>query len=667
MKENVTKKLLIQMIGVAASMCMAGAYNPIAFSYFAAAYMEPGQKMLLLPVMLISAAFTMPFVPAVKYMIAMLAAAALFGLTSLGKRESGKLTKAFLAGLSVMTVHISGVLTSVSPGGGILAGVLEGILTVALSLVLNKGIHAFLVKKRHEAYSNDEMVSMSILFAVVLYAMRGLEIYGVPAAPVFMYLGILCFAYCYGVGMGAAAGAACGVVMTLWQKDVSALGMMSLVGVMAGSFRSLGKLWNALAYLAGIWFLGTFATSFLMDYANVAGVLWGTLLFLLIPGRFLQRMERRTTEGAENVILEERKGRILDMADSLKMLSKSIGRFHKQNDLSFATSVQLSETALALEEMTNIVSFTEKKEKRRTEQKIRSVLERAKLEVKHVYIIEQPDGRERIYIRARTRNGRIMTAKEGAVYVSSGYGKTVRPSSECRNIINSEYEQYTFVAEANFMALYGSAGVTKDGEEISGDNFTCMELAEGKLMMGIIDGMGSGADAYEDSEQVVELLEELLKAGYSETAALKLVNSVLLGKDGEEASAAVDIALTDLYSGKLSLFKSGAAATFIKRNQWVEVMKSTSLPIGVLKEVDYESAYKKLYDGDYIIMVSDGVLEAFQGENKEEELGRELMELDIKKPKDMADAILNMAYELADGRVKDDMTVLVTGIWKKSA
>ncbi len=217
------------------------------------------------------------------------------------------------------------------------------------------------------------------------------------------------------------------------------------------------------------------------------------------------------------------------------------------------------------------------------------------------------------------------------------------------------------------MVLHGTSGITKTGETISGDNFSCTELMEGQLLMGIVDGMGSGNEASEDSEEIIELLEDLLKAGYEEETALRLVNSVLLGKENGEASTAVDLAITDLYSGKCSFYKSGAAATFIKRNQWVEVMKSTSLPIGVLKEVDYESAYKKLYDGDYIIMVSDGVLEAFSGENKEEELGRLLMDIHTKNPKDMADELLEAVQKSSGEEITDDMTILITGIWKRVA
>jgi stage II sporulation protein E len=260
-----------------------------------------------------------------------------------------------------------------------------------------------------------------------------------------------------------------------------------------------------------------------------------------------------------------------------------------------------------------------------------------------------------------------VTVREVNNAISEGYGKRMRAAFHSKTIISGEFISFTFVEEPRFMVLSGAAGRNKTGEELSGDNFSLTELSEGQMLMGIVDGMGSGFQASSESEQIIELLEDLLRTGFEEEAALRMVNSVLLGRDQNEASTAVDLAVADLYSGTCSFIKSGAAATFIKRNQWIEMMKSTSLPVGVLREVDYENTSKKLYDGDYVIMVSDGVLEAMEGEEKEEEFMRVLMDIRAKNPKDFADEVLEKALEIAGGEVRDDMTVLVTGIWEKAS
>ena len=74
----------------------------------------------------------------------------------------------------------------------------------------------------------------------------------------------------------------------------------------------------------------------------------------------------------------------------------------------------------------------------------------------------------------------------------------------------------------------------------------------------------------------------------------------------------MDLCSIDLYSGVCSFLKAGAAATFIRRDTWVESIVSTSLAAGLMQQMDFDTASRKLYDGDYLIMVTDGVLDALE-------------------------------------------------------
>ena len=103
--------------------------------------------------------------------------------------------------------------------------------------------------------------------------------------------------------------------------------------------------------------------------------------------------------------------------------------------------------------------------------------------------------------------------------------------------------------------------------------------------------------------------------------------SILLAGNQWQEPAAVDMALIDQYSGTCQFLKLGAACTYIKRGNWVECIKSTSLPMGVFQEVDMETITKKLYDGDFVIMVSDGIVDALDEPDKEEAMGRIIMDI----------------------------------------
>lgn len=217
----------------------------------------------------------------------------------------------------------------------------------------------------------------------------------------------------------------------------------------------------------------------------------------------------------------------------------------------------------------------------------------------------------------------------------------------------------------NYFMLHGMAKKSLD-KKVNGDNFTCINLDNGQTLLSISDGMGTGEDAARDSSVAVEIIEEFMNCGFSEEFTMKLVNSLFVTKDSMNP-ATVDMSIIDMNSGVCDILKSGAATTYVKRRGWVEAIKSTSLPLGVSENVDMETTKKKLYDGEFVIMMSDGLTESIIDEDKDKIIGDIILSLKSKKPRDMAWEILNKVTERTSYFVQDDMTVLVTGIWDKIA
>ena len=249
--------------------------------------------------------------------------------------------------------------------------------------------------------------------------------------------------------------------------------------------------------------------------------------------------------------------------------------------------------------------------------------------------------------------------------IAEATGKKLRLSSNSIESIREDYNEYCFFEEVNFMTISGTARRSRKNDRYSGDNFTVMELNTGQTFMSICDGMGSGMKAGKYSEIIIDLLEKLLSSGFGESTTLKLANSIMLTGNQWQEPATVDMALIDQYSGMCQFLKLGAACTYIKRGNWVECIKSTSLPMGVFEEVDMETITKKLYDGDFVVMVSDGIVDALKVEDKEAAMGRIIMDIDTSNPRQIAMEILSQALAISDGIPKDDMTVICTGIWDK--
>ena len=131
--------------------------------------------------------------------------------------------------------------------------------------------------------------------------------------------------------------------------------------------------------------------------------------------------------------------------------------------------------------------------------------------------------------------------------------------------------------------------------------------------------------------------------------------------------ATLDIAIFDLYAQNLEFIKNGACPTYVKNKRNVQVLKSLSLPTGILSDIDLVVYDKDLNDGDILVMCSDGILESSdEYTNKELWLKFLLEELETDEPQKIADIILQEAIDNNYGMPKDDMTVIVAKIKKNN-
>ena len=330
-----------------------------------------------------------------------------------------------------------------------------------------------------------------------------------------------------------------------------------------------------------------------------------------------------------------------------------------------AIAGQLSEVASIIDDFSK--SLNETVEVRdENEDIIKKILKAYQLDVKKVSVIEKRNNRKQLYLSMRTRKGRCVTTREAADLLSKACGRKMIPSAESKNIIGKEYDKISFVEDTKFQTITGMARTSKDGEIVSGDTFSFMHLDSGETVMILSDGMGTGERASEESELVIDLLEEFLEAGFTEKSAIKLINSILVVNSDDQTVSTLDISSINLFTGVCNFIKIGASTTFIKRNGWIETIQSTNLPVGMFNEIDIEGSEKKLYDGDYVIMVSDGMLDFVSEVDKEEVFKNILEEIDVTNPQEMADTILERILEKEEHGVRDDMTVLVAGFWEKS-
>lgn len=219
--------------------------------------------------------------------------------------------------------------------------------------------------------------------------------------------------------------------------------------------------------------------------------------------------------------------------------------------------------------------------------------------------------------------------------------------------------------KTNYKVKIGFSNVIKNGSTISGDNFIHETLHDGKYMLAISDGMGSGEKANKSSKTVINMLSRLLTTGFNKEVSIGLINSSVNLNTNSETYATLDISILDLKNGNAEFVKNGACPTFIKNGKQVEVIKSVSLPAGILDNIDLVVYDKELHDGNFIIMCSDGILESNKELANKEIWIKELLEgIETDDVQKISDIILQEALDNNVGIAKDDMTVLVARIDK---
>lgn len=179
---------------------------------------------------------------------------------------------------------------------------------------------------------------------------------------------------------------------------------------------------------------------------------------------------------------------------------------------------------------------------------------------------------------------------------------------------DGRYAEAIFSVGRNFTVEYAKRSIKAEGEEgFCGDTVTVFENSSDKLYSFLSDGMGSGRDAALTSGICSVFLSKILTTTSRCEVSLAMLNGFLRNKGGgsmHECSATVDLLEFDLVSGEAAFYKGGAAPSYVLRDDNLYKLRSNSVPLGIIKELDTKKIALTLEDGDIVVMVSDGVTQA---------------------------------------------------------
>ena len=181
----------------------------------------------------------------------------------------------------------------------------------------------------------------------------------------------------------------------------------------------------------------------------------------------------------------------------------------------------------------------------------------------------------------------------------------------------------------------------------NGDRCLWFSGPECRYFLLLCDGMGTGLEAAREGRRAANMLKTMLCAGFPPEFALKSVNS-LCALQGLAGAVTIDLAQLQLDTGRVILYKWGAAASYlIHRGEAIKI--GTAAPPPGLSVTDGRETVQQLSlrKGEALVMLSDGAG------------GEETLRSALDPLEPMSSELAARILEQRQGTYDDDATVAV--------
>ncbi len=306
-----------------------------------------------------------------------------------------------------------------------------------------------------------------------------------------------------------------------------------------------------------------------------------------------------------------------DIMDIVKIVNQT----YKISKLNFVWKQKMDESKKAISNQLDGVSKVISKVAKDLENTENQSFEEKKYEIETLFIqknikaydilISKKTGRTIVSLVLKNENDVGEQVKE-IQKIESILSKVLEVDMQLQNQKRTKQDDIIqiYTSSDKYNITVGKARIAKDRLSINGDSLLEDKLEDGKLLLAISDGMGTGKNANKSSRFVIDMLQKLLSAGAEKEETLKVINSSMLTISQKEEYATLDMCVFDLFNGNVEIIKNGACPTYIKNGKNVEKIEAKCLPAGVTNSIDTVTFDKDLKDGDIIIMLTDGIIDA---------------------------------------------------------
>ncbi len=554
-------------------------------------------------------------------------------------------------------------------------------LTVGLhSILAGSGAIIFWFALNHQEaiwrgeFQREQGIAWLFILIGVISGLEGVQVMGINFPVVLLSFFTLFVSERYGAGTAAGVGAILGFMpqLTINAQNLMDAGIYGLAGFCTGAFRQLGKIGIGTAFIAVMLMLTVFLRQEAI-YTQLISSTVGLFLFLLWPGATPRRdflkpkaiPEVETTvskvkalaeifdqialsyQAAESESFEMRQEvpelmnvlveRVCHSCPTMEacwnrefyktyhIFFELFGLVENQADVKLQSlPVEWKRHCGRLKEMLLGVQFIIEQEKSQETWRRRLVLNQ--------------DALSRQFLNVSQVIGNL--AKE--LHTQHNW-EVVKPSNLARR-----RRQFLDVGIATF---------TKTGNGMSGDNYASIAFSSTQHAFILSDGMGVGETAAKMSATALTLLEQLLTTGFDPEGAIQALNSILVLRSPEESFVTIDMAILDLETSNIKLIKIGASPSYLITPDGVKSFASSSLPAGILNQIDIPVIEVEMKSGETLVLLTDGVQDVLK--EGTDWIGDLLGRTSLNKSQEIADVIVQEARQLSEGTLDDDGIILV--------
>lgn len=567
----------------------------------------------------------------------------------------------------------------------IVLAITTAITTVVFYTVFTYGLYTVLAFKDKAIVATEEMVSASILLCLLISAIGPVAIWGLSIRNIICILVVLVLGWKNGMSIGATSGVTIGSVLALvGVGDVTLIASYAISGLLAGIFRKFGKIGVIVGFILGNALLAMFANGSTEAIILIKEILVASVALLFMP----KRLEYAFDDIFEKTeLLPEGRGSGFNVEEQVVYKLNTVSEVFDEmaETLGESASTLVSEKQEVMQFMEDVTGKVcsecvnsetcWKKDLYNKYNMIFELLDKL-LEtngitveefdkivkgncIKKEEFVQSLNGTYELYKLNEEWKKKLQENKEIISKQLKGFSEVL--TSIVSDINNKKDNKEN---KSKIKIATGVAKISKDNNKVNGDNSAILKLSNGQYIIGLSDGMGAGIDASKNSQLAIDTLEKLVKSGFDKENAIKLVNSLMLLKTEKESFTTLDISAIDTNKKQVEFLKVGACPTFIKNEKGVEIVNSMSLPVGIVDDIDIDLTESKIEKNNYIIMVTDGVIDSNK-EMNEEWIKNLLEKTDIDNPQRLADVILQEAIDNYFGKPKDDMTVIVSKVTEK--